>query len=81
MVEAIEELHAKEKGTGFLEKGVKERAFRLNGRLYVDLESFARLAEASMAHAASEILARVAVALKRHTETVKNELEYVLRAS
>ena len=30
-----------EQGGDFLAKGIKERAFRLNGRLYVDLESFA----------------------------------------
>ncbi len=81
VAETIEHLYAAEKGSGFLEKGVKEKAFRLNGRLYVDLESFARLADMSMAQAAAEILGRVAVALKKHSEMVRHELEYVLRAS
>ena len=67
----MEQLYALEKDTAFLTKGVEERSFRLNGRLFVDLEAFSRIAGLSMAQAASEILARMAVALKGHTEKVK----------
>ena len=81
IMDKIEQLYAQEKDTTFLSKGVKERSFRLNGRLYVDLEAFSRIGGLSMAQGASEILARMAVALKRHTGKVKSELDYVLRAS
>lgn len=61
--EIMEQLYALEKDTAFLTGGVKERSFRLNGRLFVDLEAFSRIAGLSMAQGASEILARMAVAL------------------
>ena len=66
IMDKIEQLYAQEKDTAFLTKEVKERSFRLNGRLYVDLEAFSRIAGLSMAQGASEILARMAVALKGH---------------
>ena len=66
IMDKIEQLYAQERDTAFLNRGVKERAFRLNGRLYVDLEAFSRIAGLSMAQGASEILARMAVALKGH---------------
>ena len=61
IIDKMEQLYALEKDTAFLTKGVQERSFRLNGRLFVDLETFSRIAGLSMAQAASEILARVAL--------------------
>ena len=63
IMDKIEQLYALEKDTAILTKGGKERSFRLNGRLCVDLEAFSRIAGLSMAQGASEILARMAVAL------------------